>query len=94
MGKAADLVEQAVQETLTVLWCSGHSLAEDQNQRSAGADHERDPAQNLRCFPGWSISLNLAGARLHIAEATWSVKCTMNIRPLNQQYLSETEAVA
>jgi hypothetical protein len=44
MGKAADL-EQVVHETLTyLLWLSGHSLAEDQNQQSAGADHESDPA--------------------------------------------------
>jgi hypothetical protein len=69
--------------------------AGSQNQHSAGADHQRDPAQNLRCFPRWSISLNLAAARLrYIAGAMWSVKCTMNNRPLNQQYLSETEAVA
>jgi transposase-like protein len=39
MGKAADLVEQAV-----LLWLPGHSLAEDPNQQPAGADHERDPA--------------------------------------------------
>jgi hypothetical protein len=44
MAKAADLVEQAVHETLTLLWLPGHSLAEDPNQQSAGTDHERDPA--------------------------------------------------
>jgi hypothetical protein len=31
-----------------LLWLSGHPLAEDQNQQSAGADHERDQAQNPR----------------------------------------------
>ena len=29
-------------------WLSGHPLAEDQNQQSAGADHKRDQAQNPR----------------------------------------------
>ena len=39
--------------------------------------------------------LNLADARLrHIAGTTWSAKCYMNMRPLYQQQLSETEAVA
>ena len=39
--------------------------------------------------------LNLAAARLrHIAGTTWSAKCYMNMRPLYQQHLSETEAVA
>jgi len=34
-------------------------------------------------------------ARLrHIAGTTWSAKCYMNMRPLYQQQLSETEAVA
>src|SRR5450631_2673769 len=35
----------------------GHSLAEDPDQQSAGADHERDPAQNprRRCFPRRSV---------------------------------------
>jgi hypothetical protein len=37
---AADLVEQAVHETLTYYGL----LAEDPDQQSAGADHERDPA--------------------------------------------------
>ena len=40
-----------------LLWLSGHSLAEDQNQQPAGADHERDPAQNprRRCLPRRSV---------------------------------------
>ena len=35
----------------------GHPLAEDQDQQSAGADHERDPAPNprRRCFPRRSV---------------------------------------
>jgi putative transposase len=38
MAKAADLVGQAVHETL--LWLSGRSLAENPNQQPARADHE------------------------------------------------------
>jgi putative transposase len=46
-------------------------------------------------FPDGQSCLNLAAARLrHIAGTTWSAKCCMNMRPLYQQYLSETEAVA
>jgi transposase-like protein len=46
-------------------------------------------------FPDGQSCLNLAAARLrHIAGTTWSAKCYMNMRPLYQQHLSETEAVA
>ena len=42
----------------------GHSLAEDQNQQSAGADHERDPAPDpcRRCFPRWSVMPQFGGS--------------------------------
>jgi hypothetical protein len=30
----------------------------------------------------------------HIAGTTWSAKCYMNMKPLYQQHLTETEAVA
>src|SRR4029079_19326681 len=47
-----------------LLWLPGHLLAEDQNQQSAGADHERDPAQNPRGprLPGRSV-LSQSGGR-------------------------------
>jgi len=46
-------------------------------------------------FPDGQLCLNLAAARLrHIAGTRWSAKCYMNMRPLYQQHLSETEAVA
>jgi hypothetical protein len=47
-----------------LLQLSGHSLAEDQNQQSAGADHERDQAQNprRRRLPRWSV-LSQPGGR-------------------------------
>jgi hypothetical protein len=57
MGKAADLVEQGRPRNPDLLWLPGHSLAEDQNQQSSGADHERDPPQNPRGrrFSGRSV---------------------------------------
>jgi hypothetical protein len=46
-------------------------------------------------FPDAQSCLNLAAARpRYIAGKTWSTKCHMNMRPLYQQHLSETEAVA
>jgi putative transposase len=46
-------------------------------------------------FPDGQSCLNMVAARLrHIAGTTWSAKCYMNMRPLYQQQLSETEAVA
>ena|ERR1035437_8723441 len=46
-----------------LLWLPGYSLAEDPNQQSTGADHERDPAQNprRRCFPRRSVLPQLGG---------------------------------
>jgi len=80
-----------------LLWLSGHPLAENQNQQSAGADHERDQAQNprRRCFPGRSV-LSQPGGRATTAHRRNNVvaKCYMNMRPLYQQQQSETEAVA
>ena len=85
MGKAADLVEQAVHETLLRL--PGHSLAENQNQQSAGADHERNRAPNPRGrrLPGRSVLSqprgrattlhrrnNMVGQMLHEYAATLS----------------------
>jgi hypothetical protein len=57
MGKAADLVEQGRPRNPDLLWLPGHSLAEDPNQQSTGADHERDPPQNPRGrrFSGRSV---------------------------------------
>ena len=46
-------------------------------------------------FPNAQSCLNLETARLrYIAGKTWSTKCYINMRPLHQQRLSETEAVA
>jgi transposase-like protein len=46
-------------------------------------------------FPDGQSCLYLAAARLrHIAATQWSAQCYMNMKPLNQQQLTETEAVA
>ena len=64
MSKAADLVEQAVHETLTYYAFPGHPLAEDPDQQSAGADHAGDPAADgvVGAFPDGQSCLNLAAA--------------------------------
>jgi transposase-like protein len=46
-------------------------------------------------FPDGQSCLNLAAARLrYIAGTAWSVKCYMNMRPLYQPQVTQTEAVA
>ena len=41
------------------------------------------------------LCLNLAATRLrYIAGTAWSAKCYMNVRPLYQQQVTQTEAVA
>jgi putative transposase len=46
-------------------------------------------------FPDGQSCLNLAAARLrHIAGTAWSAKCYMNMRPLYQPQVMQTEAVA
>jgi putative transposase len=46
-------------------------------------------------FPDGQSALNLAAARLrHIAGTAWSAKCYMNMRPLYQPQVPQTEAVA
>ena len=46
-------------------------------------------------FPDGQSCLNLAAARLrYIVGSAWSTKCYMNMRPLYQPQLMQTEAVA
>jgi len=46
-------------------------------------------------FPDGQSCLNLAAARLrYIAGTAWSAKCYMNMRPLYQPQVMQTEAVA
>jgi hypothetical protein len=72
-------------------------LAEDQNQQSAGGGSRKDPSQNptAGAFADGRYCLNLAAAQLrHTPGTTWSAKCHINMRPLNQRRQSETEVVA
>ena len=49
----------------------------------------------LEPFPDGQSCLNLAAARLrYIAGTAWSAKCYMNMRPLYQPQVQQTEAVA
>ena len=97
MGKAADLVEQAVHETLTyygfpdIHW----QKIRTNNPLERIMKEIRRRTRVVGAFPDGQSCLNLAAARLrHIAGTTWSAKCYMNMRPLYQQQQSETEAVA
>jgi transposase-like protein len=97
MSKAADLVEQAVHETLTyygfpdIHW----QKIRTNNPLERIMKEIRRRTRVVGAFPDGQSCLNLAAARLrHIAGTTWSAKCYMNMRPLYQQQLSETEAVA
>jgi putative transposase len=97
MGKAADLVEQAVHETLTyysfpdIHW----QKIRTNNPLERIMKEIRRRTRVVGAFPDGQSCLNLAAARLrYIAGTTWSAKCYMNMRPLYQQQLTETEAVA
>ena len=97
MGKAADLVEPAVHETLTyygfpdIHW----QKIRTNNPLERIMKEIRRRTRVVGAFPDGQSCLNLAAARLrHIAGTTWSAKCYMNMRPLYQQQQSETEAVA
>ena len=97
MAKAADLVEQAVHETLTyygfpdIHW----QKIRTNNPLELIMKEIRRRTRVVGAFPDGQSCLNLAAARLrYIAGTTWSAKCYMNMRPLYQQDLSETEAVA
>lgn len=49
----------------------------------------------VSAFPDGQSCLNLAAARLrYIAGTAWSAKCYMNMRPLYQPRVLQTEAVA
>ena len=97
MNTAADLVERSVHETLTYYAFPRHPLAQDPHQQPARTDHAKSVQQTpvVGAFPDGQSCLNLAAARLrHIAGTAWSAKCYMNMRPLYQPQLVQTEAVA
>ena len=95
MGKAADLVEQSVHETLTyyafpdIHW---HKIRTN-NPLERIMREIRRRTRVVGAFPDGQSCLNLAAARLrHIAGTQWSTKRYMNMRPLFQADENPTEA--
>jgi transposase-like protein len=95
MGKAADLVEQSVHETLTyyafpdIHW---HKIRTN-NPLERIMREIRRRTRVVGAFPDGQSCLNLAAARLrHIAGTQWSTKRYMNMRPLFEAEQTQTEA--
>ena len=72
----------------------------DRHAVPGGLDHKimkeiRRRTRVVGAFPDGQSCLNLAAARLrYIAGTAWSAKCYMNMRPLYQPKVMQTEAVA
>jgi transposase-like protein len=97
MSKAADLVEQAVPETLTyyafpdIHW----QKIRTNNPLERIMREIRRRTRVVGAFPDGQSCLNQAAARLrYIAGTAWSAKRYMNMRPLHERQFSETGAVA
>ena len=97
MNTAADLVERSVHETLTyyafpdIHW---HKIRTN-NPLERIMREIRRRTRVVGAFPDGQSCLNLAAARLrYIAGTAWSAKCYMNMRPLYQPQVVQTEAVA
>ena len=94
MSKAADLVEQAVHETLTyyafpdIHW----QKIRTNNPLERIMREIRRRTRVVGAFPDGQSCLNLAAARLrYIAGTAWSTKRYMNMRPLYQPQLMKPE---
>ncbi|MBK8906683.1 MAG: IS256 family transposase [Rhodospirillales bacterium] len=88
LGKAADLVAQSVEETLTYYHFPEEHWRRIRTNNPLGADHSRDPPANPGGgrFPDGESALNLAAARLrHIAGTHWSTRRYLNMQPLHEQ---------
>ena len=97
MSKAADIIEQTVQETLTyyafpdIHW----QKIRTNNPLERIMREIRRRTRVVGAFPDGQSCLNLAAARLrYIAGSAWSAKRYMNMRPLYQMQFSQTGAVA
>jgi putative transposase len=97
MTKAADIIEQTVQETLTyyafpdIHW----QKIRTNNPLERIMREIRRRTRVVGAFPDGQSCLNLAAARLrYIAGSAWSAKRYMNMRPLYQMQLRQTGAVA
>ena len=97
MNTAADLVERSVSETLTyyafpdIHW----QKIRTNNPLERIMKEIRRRTRVVGAFPDGQSCLNPAAARLrYIAGTAWSAKCYMNMRPLYQPQVMQTEAVA
>jgi len=97
MGAAAELVQSGVQETLTyyafpdIHW----QKIRTNNPLERIMKEIRRRTRVVGAFPDGRSCLNLAAARLrYIAGTAWSTKRYMNMRPLYQPHVFQTEAVA
>ena len=97
MSKAADIIEQTVQETLTyyafpdIHW----QKIRTNNPLERIMREIRRRTRVVGAFPDGQSCLNLAAARLrYIAGSAWSAKRYMNMRPLYQMQFNQTGAVA
>ena len=97
MHTAADLVERNVHETLTYYaFPDSHWQKIRTNNPLERIMREiRRRTRVVGAFPDGQSCLNLTAARLrYIAGTAWSAKCYMNMRPLYQPQVVQTEAVA
>src|SRR5215217_6651388 len=97
MARAAELVETHVGETLTYYaFPDCHWIKLRTNNPLERIMREiRRRTRVVGAFPDGQSCLNLAAARLrYIAGTAWSAKCYMNMRPLYQPQIVQTEAVA
>ena len=96
MTAAANLVDGSVQETLSyyafpdIHW----QKIRTNNPLERFMKEIRRRTRVVGAFPDGKSCLNLATARLrYIAGTAWSAKCYMNMRPLYQPRVFQTEAV-
>jgi len=90
-----EMVRGTVEETL-------NALLDAEADRLCGAGRYERIMKEIRrrtrvvgAFPDGQSCLNLAAARLrYITGTAWSAKCYMNMRPLYQPHVFQTEAVA
>ena len=97
MSKAADIVELAVQQTLTyynfpdIHW----QKIRTNNPLERIMREIRRRTRVVGAFPDGQSCLNLAAARLrYVAGSAWSAKRYMNMRPLYQMQSNYAGAVA
>ena len=90
MGKAADLLEERIQETLTFYaFPDSHWIKLRTNNPLERLMKEiRRRTKVVGAFPDGKSCLNLAAARLrHIAGTEWSTRRYMNMQPLHEMKL-------